>query len=340
MEDTAQPMAAETPLHEQFDDAASAIRAMRTVSQPRDDAGKFAAEEVAEAPLDEAEAEYDETEEYDEEAPDEDQAEPVEMPKSWSKEDEAAWRELPPSAQAKIAEREGQRDAAVNTKFQEVANERKVYEAKLQEANASRDKWAQDYDLLVSDLSIPKPDPRQYGLGSGNYNREAYDMALLDYEQTSEKLTALREQRETIRSEQEREELASVSAVKEQIDAEYGPKLVQIMPDLADSAKAATAMRGLVDYAVSQGLPASTFAAENHPFITAAQLALLAKAQKYDELTAGTSKPAPRKQPAIRPGVATPRSAQKSVTAKKAFARLESENSIEAAAAAMRAARR
>lgn len=347
MTDTAQPMAAETPLHEQLDNAAAAMRQLRTSGQTRDETGKFAAEVVDEQPTEEPELEEqdipednDEPEQDNEEAPEEDQADTVEMPKSWSKDDEAAWLELSPAAQAKVAEREGQRDQALNTKFQEVAKERKAYEEKLQEANSSRDKWAQDYDLLVSDLSIPKPDPRHYGLGSGNYDRDAYDMALLDYEQTSEHLKTLKAQRETIRTTQDNEQRDAQLALKNQIDAEHGPKLFAVMPELQDQAKAIPAIQGLVKYAIEQGLDPATFEAENQPYITAIELQFIAKARKYDELMSGTSKPAPKKQPAIRPGVASPRSAQKGARVQKARERLSSENSIEAAAAAMRAMRR
>ena len=351
MDDTAQPQAAETPLQDQLADAASAFKAMRTLTQPRDESGKFASqaeetpveESEVEAPEEGAEIEGDEAEhdatDYEDEAPEEDQAEPAEMPKSWSKEDEETWRNLPPSAQAKIAEREGQRDTAINSKFQEIANVRKDFEEKLAEANASRDKWAQDYDLLVADLSLPKPDPRAYGLGTQNYNRDAYDLALLDYEQGSQQLDSLKAQREAIRAQQNQEQMQTWQARKAEIDAQHGPTLVQIVPELTDAQKAEPAMRELVNYAISQGLEPDTFHEQNQPYITAAQLTLLAKARKFDELSKGTSRPAPKKQLAIKPGVATPRSAKKTIARKKAFERLSSENSIEAAAAAMRAAR-
>lgn len=345
MEDTAQPVAAETPLHDQLSDAADAIKAMRASVQNRAPDGRFAGEPVEPTDIPEDMPEEGEPLEYDEQqeevdGPDEDQPEAVAMPKSWSKEDEETWHSLPPAAQAKIAEREGQRDAAINSKFQEVANARKEYEARLAEANSSRDKWAQDYDLLIADLSIPKPDPRQFGLGTGHYNREAYDMALLEWEQGSEQLKSLREQRESIRAQQQQEELQSWNAMKQQIEAEFSPRLLSLMPELTDATKAEPAMRSLVDYALANGIRPETFAEENQKFITAAELTIMAKARKYDELVSGTAKPAPKKQPAVRPGVATPRSAQKRAQVGKAMERLQSENSIEAAVAAMQARRR
>lgn len=347
MDDTAQAMPAETPLHEQFDEAARAMRAMRTVNQPRDERGQFAGEQVSEPedapPLADAETEgadeYDE-DEYEAEAPEEDQAEAVEMPKSWSKDDAELWQSLTPSAQAKIAEREGQRDAAVNSKFQEVANARKEYEAKLAEANQSRDNWAQDYDLLVAELSLPEPDPRQFGLGTQHYNRDAYDMAVLEWKQGTQRLQALRQQREDIRAQQERETMDQWNARKAEIEALHAPRLLSLMPELSDAAQAEPALRALVTYGIESGLDESLFNEKNQPFITSAELTLLAKARKYDELSKGTAKPEPKRQPAIKPGVATPRSAQKSIQKNKAMARLQTENSIEAAVAAMRAARR
>lgn len=349
MEDTAQATPAETPAHEQVNSAAAAIKAMREQrEQPRDEAGRFAGEQPEPEPQETEEVdygadegeEYDETEELDAEGSDEDQPEAVEMPKSWSKDDVDLWHSLSPDAQQKIADREGQRDAAINSKFQEVANARKEYESKLQEANSSRDKWAQDYDLLVADLSLPKPDPREYGLGTQNYNREAYDIAMLQWEEGTSQLDGLKKQREEIRAQQEQEANEAWQARKAEIEAEYAPKLISMMPELQDPQKAEPAMRGLVDYALQNGLEPETFSEANQPYITAAQLALLAKAKKFDELSQGKSKPAPKKQPAVRPGVSTPRSAQKKVIKQKAIGRLEQTGSIDDAVAAMRALRR
>ena len=345
MDDTAQAAPAETPVYEQIDSAAAAIRAMRTVSQPRDDSGRFAGEaeepEVEEAEAEPTEDVSEETDEdYEDEAPEEDQAEPVEMPKSWSKEDEEVWHQLPPAAQAKIAEREGQRDAAINSKFQEAANARKEFESRQAEANSSRDKWAQDYDLLVADLELPKPDPRQWGLGTQNYDSAGYELAKLQYEEGTQHLQQLRQQREEIRAQQDKEALESWNARKAEIEAAHRPTLMNLMPEISDPQKAEPALRELVQYALNNGLEPEAFSEENQQYITSAQLALLAKAKKYDELSKGKSKPEPKKQPAVRPGVATPRSAQQNVQRKKAMDRLATENSIEAAAAAMRAARR
>lgn len=357
MEDTAQPLAAETPLHEQLANAQARLGANRQVQatiQDRDPAtGRFTGgeepepeEQEAEADLAEAELpegeEYDETQDYEgEEAPEEDQPEAVEMPKSWSKEDEETWRALPPAAQAKIAEREGQRDAAINSKFQEVANARKEYEAKLEEANASRNKWAQDYDTFVSDLSLPKPDPHQFGYGTGNFDHAGYNAAQIEWEQGSQHLESLKKQREEIRAQQEKEALESWNATKAEIEAQHAPKLLALKPELKDPTKAETAIREVVNYAIENGMRPELFSEENQQYITSAELAMIEKARLYDSLSAKGAQPAPRKkQPQLRPGVATPPAARKSVQVKKAEQRLQNENSIEAAAMLLAARRK
>lgn len=334
------------PLNQQFDEAAAAMKALRSASQPRDESGKFAGEQVSEPeeapPLADAEPEgedeYDE-ENHEAEGPEEDQPEAVEMPKSWSKEKADVWGMLPAEAQAYIAERDAEQNRAVNSKFQEVAETRKAFEAKLAEANASRDKWAQDYDLLLADLTVPKPDPRHYGAGTRNYDREAYDLAAIEWEETNGKLQALRQQRESIRAQQQQEELEGWNVRKEAIEAEFKPKLLSIMPELTDPAKGGQVLQDLVNWGVSQGIPPETFDPANHAFITSAELRILALAKKAADAEGTARKVPPKKQPAIRPGVATPRSAQKQVQRQKVMERLQSENTIEAAAAAMRALR-
>lgn len=66
---------------------------------------------------------------------------------------------LPADAQGKIAEREAQREQAVNQKFQEAANVRKTFEAELTEANANRDAYKAAIDDVLSLVSPVKPDP-------------------------------------------------------------------------------------------------------------------------------------------------------------------------------------
>lgn len=130
-------------------------------ARPRHDRGRFASaagdepggEEIeAEAGAVEAAeaAESRDAEASGEEAADEAQPAETELPKSWPAEQAELWESLPPEAQAFIAEREGQRDRAVNAKFQEAANVLKANEAVVTEAQSNRQLYAEAADLVLS----------------------------------------------------------------------------------------------------------------------------------------------------------------------------------------------
>lgn len=362
MSDTAQAAPAETLLHEQFAQAANQLRERREAAKvpqrPRDENGRFApqAQEDNEIPAEpdlqaeaedqrsapqEAEAEVDDEAIDEAEVPsDEDQIEAVPMPKSWNKDMEGTWAELPSDVQHKIAERENQRDMAVNSKFQELAETRKAFESQIAEANASRDKWAEDYDLLVRDLSLPKPTPQQFGYGTPQFDRAAYDVAMIEWEQGTEQLNGLKAQRKEIAQQQEKERLEAWNAQKREIEDTWRPKLLNEMPELADPQKAEPALQELVQFAISQGLSPDTFSEENQPYITSAQLRLLKLAKRAVDAEGAVKKAPPKKQPALRPGVATTRQAKNSVQRQQAWENLQSSGSIEDAVAVLRANRR
>src|SRR3546814_19111028 len=94
------------------------------------------------------------------------------MPASWSKDDAELWASLPPETQAKLAERIGQQEVGVNSKFQELATARKATEAQLAEANANRDAYGQAIDAVIGLIAVPEPNPVEYGLGTDGYDRQ------------------------------------------------------------------------------------------------------------------------------------------------------------------------
>lgn len=128
MTDTAQPQAAES---DGFVDAANAFKIALgqadPIDRPRDADGPADPDDDHddhELPADADALLPDDDDDVD--AADPAQPDAVAMPNSWSKDDAVLWDELPPEAQARIAEREGQRDQAVYHKFQEAANARRV----------------------------------------------------------------------------------------------------------------------------------------------------------------------------------------------------------------------
>jgi len=328
----------------QLANAADAFKAFTTETPIalRDDKGRFASEQP-EQELDEAEpqgeAEADDAEELDaDEVADEAQPEPVERPASWSNEDADLWESLPVDAQGKIAEREAERDRAVNQKFQEAANVKKATEAQLSEANANRDAYSQAIEQVLSMVQPVAPDPRAYGAGTGNYDRESYDLAVVQYQDTMQTVQALNQQRQAIAAQQETESKRAFQAELEAIEAVARPRFLADVPELTDPQKSNQVLGDIVRYAIETGIPEDVFSAESMNGVTSAELHIAWKAMQYDKITAAKGQvqatPAPKPaQPSIKPGVASSRSATRQATMRKANERLASEGSIEAGAA-------
>lgn len=337
--DTAQAIApAET---DPIADAANAFKAFTTgepIGQPRDESGKFASnsepeeepELEAEADLEEGEAEADDSDEDGEEAAEEAQPRPT----SWPEDKAELWERLPADTKAYLAERDAEQLRAVNAKFQESANVRKAAEAAEAEAKATRENLASTLDALIMGFSPVKPDPRAYGAGTGQYNREAYDLDLAQYEQQSQVLAQLLQQRDYIAQQSQQEEAQRFEAWKQEVEQVYQPKFLADVPELTDPVKAEPTIRAMIEYAVSHGIPESTFEAANHPFITSPELHILWKAQQFDKLRASPPQPKQKQAgPAVKPGVSSPRSAQKAAQRAKISDRLAREGSVEAGAA-------
>lgn len=343
MTDTAQSLATADP-NVQLANAADAFKAFTSeepiVEKPRDDKGRFApVEQELEEAEPQGEVEADDVEEQEEaEAADDAQPEPLDLPASWSKEDADLWESLPAEAQGKIAEREAERERAVNQKFQEAANVKKATEAQLTEANANRDAYKAAIDQVLSMVQPVAPDPRQYGAGTGNYDRESYDLAVLQYQETMQTVQALTQQQQAIAAQQADEQKRAFQAELEAIEAVARPRFLADVPDLTDPAKASQVLGDIVRYAVETGIPEDVFAGDSINGVTSAELHIAWKAMQYDKIKAAKGKveatPAPKPtQPAIKPGVASSRSATKQATFRKANERLASEGSIEAGAA-------
>lgn len=349
MTDTAQPtMAAENVA---LDEAAAAFKASFApppLEKPRDERGRFA---PAESPQDEEieadphsddgvtdEAESPEDQAETDEAADEAQPDPVPLPDGWSKEDEALWQTLPADAQAKLAEREAERNRAVNLKFQEAANIRKANEGLIREAEASRTQYAEAIEQVLSLVKPQAPTPYEYGYGTPHYDAAAYDVAKYQYEQQLGVVNSLSQQRQQIAAQQEQAERARLS----EIEAQTRPAFLEAVPELNDPAKAPVVLNELVQYGVKMGIPEDTFAPDNAWRITAAELHVLWKAQQFDKMMQAKgrvveTKPEPRKpQPAVKPGAKTPASAIAQAKTRGAFERLEKEGSVEAGAAVLK----
>jgi hypothetical protein len=327
--DTAQPVpAAETVTIAEAANAFKAFTSDEPISPSRDDLGRFASTAEPEEELDEAELAEAEVEDEPEAA--DEPAQP--MPPSWGNDDAELWETLPPEAQAKIAAREGERDRAVGQKFQEAANARKEAQAEREAVANSRRELAEQLHVVTALYESPQPDPRAFGAGTGQYNREAYDYAMAQWQENSQLVQAARQRLQEINHQHVTEATEAFKAEKAAIDAEFAPKFIE-EAGLNDPAKSAEVERGLYEFAVSNGIPETVFTdPSEREGLTSAQLRILWMAMQYQSLA--TKAPAPKpKQPVVRPGVSSPRSAQKAASRQRDYERLSREGSIEAGAA-------
>lgn len=352
MTDTAQPAAAaETEVaSDPIADAANAFKMNfpETLAlqpeRPRDDKGRFAptqqeieAEEAE--PEGEAQpAESQEEQEVTDEAAEEAQPEPVDLPPSWPSEMAETWSSLPPETQEFITRREGEREAAVNAKFQEAANVRKANEALIAEANTNRQRFVEETEFVLNLVNPTEPPTSMLDPASSDYNPDAYHLALANYRQNVGLISNLRQRVEHARAQQQEEAQREHYERLAEINERHGPALLSDVPDIADEAKAGQAIADIARYAVSQGVPEEQFAnPELRANITAPMLHILWKAQQFDKMKEAKAKVVPKAAkpaaPPVKPGVTTPRSAVEGAKRKAVLERLDREGSVEAGAA-------
>jgi len=333
-----------------LDDGAAAFKALLN-PQPavtRDEGGRFASPnaeaepeveeeaEQAEAPDDgEDSGDADETDD----APDEGQQDDVEMPASWGKDDEEVWSELTPRAKAKVVERETQREQAVNAKFQESANARRLAEQQASEANANRDRYAQAINEVVQLVSYPEPDPTQYGLGTGEYDRESYDLAHYQWRQAQATIGSLVQQRQQIAAQQAQEAEQARRHRNTEVETVHFPKLVELVPELGDPAKAPQVVHEITKYAIDEGFDPGLFVGDAVLDRSSVEYKVLWKAKEYDRIKAagqrvkaGNPPPKPASPP-IKPGGVTPRQTIQANRLNQAKSRLAKSHSVDDAAA-------
>jgi hypothetical protein len=339
MNDTAQlATAAETDPNAALDNAASAFKAFdegEPIKRPRDDQGRFAATEPQEDEYEAEEPQEADTEAEDEdgvEAADDDSAQP--MPPSWPADQAEHWNSLPPETREFIAAREGERERAVNAKFQEAAIARKEATLERQETANNRKQLIEAYQAVEGLLQPVEPDPYAFGLGTGQYNREAYDMAVMQYRQQVNALEQVKAERQHLAQQEAQEAEQQFMAHKAEVDRQFTPILLELEPGISDTVKGEAFLQSVIEYGKQAGIDPERFSEESLRTVTAAELVLIRKAQLYDELKSKAPAPKPKQAgPAVRPGVSSPRSAQKAATRSRAFERLNREGSIEAGAA-------
>ena len=331
-------------------DAANAFKVHlgQAPERPRGADGKFVSANPApepeeiEAEEETAEAVEPEAESHEEEeaveAAEEAQPDAVDLPPSWPSEMAETWNTLPPETQAFIVEREGQREAAVNAKFQEAANVRKANEAVITEANQSRQKFVEAADALISMVQPQRPPLSMLQPGSHDYNPDHYHLLNHQYEEQKGLLDYVQQQREAAIAQLSKDAEARAAEEIAAIEAKARPALLKDVPDLSDAHKQPAALSAIVQYAVESGIPQEVFTdPEQAKYVTSAQLHLTWKAMQYDKMVKAKAQVTPKApkpaSPQVRPGVTTSKSSVQAIQRKNATERLAREGSVEAGAA-------
>lgn len=312
----------------------------------RDDKGRFASAEPQEIEAEEPEAglaEGAEVESHDEEptgeAAEEAQPDPVDLPTSWPAEQAEAWNSLPPETQAFIREREGQREAAVNAKFQEAANVKKANEALIAEANTNRQKFADAAEAVLAAFQPRQaPSPSMLNPQSADYNPDGYHLAKALHDQETAYLSGLQQQLSEAKAQQAQEYAEAERQYVSQVEEQFRPALLKDVPELSDPAKQPAILNQLIQYAIKSGIGEHVFTdPEIAGRITSPELHLAWKAMQYDKMKAAQGKVVPKAAkpaaPPVRAGVATPRSAIAAANMKRATERLAASGSVEDGAA-------
>lgn len=153
MTETVTPVAgSEDTAHEDITDLRSAAKALEGLldlppDEPEEDEDEIDARDGDDAAPEKASGEEDGQAEADDQ--------PIVPPKSWTTEDQAKFKELPPDLQAVVSKRENERDRAFNLKTQEVAEERKAVAQAQQQSQMAQQHYYQSLNQLL-DATMPE----------------------------------------------------------------------------------------------------------------------------------------------------------------------------------------
>ena len=189
----------------------------------------------------------------------------LEAPSSWSSEDAAVFRSLPPAAQAIIARRESERDRAFIQKTQELAEHRSV-------TDGERETYARSLNQLLM-LTVPELQRFQ----NIDWQRLSVESPS-DYVRLQEQRNQLRQRVDALQGEESRlQQLrgANEARRRDEILAAEKQRLVEKVPEFRDPAKAQKLATDLTTHLASYGYGADEVAqAIDHRAILVAQDAM------------------------------------------------------------------
>jgi hypothetical protein len=158
----------------------------------------------------------------------------IEPPSSWTKQDREVFGTLPPEAQAIIARRDSEQNAAFKQKTQEIAEHRKALETTFQTVEQERQTYAQNLRQL---LAVAMPEAERFS--QVDWTRLAQEQPA-DYVRMTAERDALRGRLGTIQQELQQVEAQSQQAHAyqfAQIRQAEQQRLVEAIPEYGDPEK-------------------------------------------------------------------------------------------------------
>jgi hypothetical protein len=204
---------------------------------------------------------------------------PIDPPVSWDKDAKELFAQLPPELQSKVAEREAQRDKAIQSATTEAANARRnaVAEANAAFAEEQR-KYASHLEQVVGQFAPQPPDPAIAAQDPGRYIalKAQYDSDSAQYQQWMQHIGQTRDeagQRDAITRQHE------LAQDQEVLTAKLGD-------DWTDMSRRKELLTNLETIGAELGYPTDLMGQANATDILALKAASewKAKAEKYDQL--------------------------------------------------------
>lgn len=249
-------------------------------------------------PEDDAEPEEGEAEDQPEE--EEPEAPAIDPPVSWDADAKELFSQLPPELQAKVAQRESEREKFVQAKATEAAEARKKASTAIETQTALHQDYATHLETIANALVVPAP-PANLA-----YQDQATYVAQLAQHQESmaqwQQLTAQAEQVRAQIAAQEQQATAAFYAAETE-------RLATLIPEAADPVVRARVINEAHEFGISLGYAPDVVAKmDATDVLTLHQAAQWkAKADKYDSIQKGnmakvrSAKTMPK---VVKPGVA------------------------------------
>lgn len=234
------------------------------------------------------------------------QAEPapsaIEPPQSWSAEDRAVFAKLPPEAQAIVQRRESERDRLIQTRTQEIADERKAHAAEREAMTTQRSHYLNSLQQLAAIVL-----PEAQALAQVNWQQLAQDNPS-EYVRLAAQRDGLRERVNAIGAQMQQaqaDQQAEQQKLATTLVAEQKKLLSIKIPDFADPDKGKALAADLSKWLGSQGFgDAEIGQVVDHRLIAVAHKAMLYDKAEAARAAADTKRVQPKAPVLQKPGAA------------------------------------